>query len=222
MTVRVTFGAASDEISLSKGIWSLALAVLEAAGERKFALQTTELTDHDGPTVSNPPHPVSGWRYEPGCGNQGLAQLTVMAAKSRAEVIRLETGPTEARIHARLVGVGSLQDPVIVFTPRGGGPDLTVPIDPTGGRFEFSVPLAELSVGAPGTEVIWDAWVRTAPARMIRLGRYLHDLRDPRTVLRVSRTTVTVDDRRFVGYRPYYTKAGNLAVACLHFTGTPT
>ncbi|MFF5218921.1 hypothetical protein [Micromonospora sp. NPDC000442] len=222
VTARVTFGTAPDEISLNKGVWSLALAVSEAAGERRFALQTREPAEHEGPTLSNPPHPVSGWRYEPGCGNHGLAQLTILGARSRAEVTRLATGPTEARVHARLVGVGTLQDPMIVFTPRSGGPDVVVPIDPIDGRFDFAVPLAELAAGPPGTEVIWEAWVRTSPTRMIRLGRFLHDLRDPRTVLRVSRTTVTIEDRRFVGYRPYYTKAGNLAVACLHFTGAAT
>ncbi|MFB9851630.1 hypothetical protein ACFFMR_14695 [Micromonospora andamanensis] len=222
VTARAAFGTGPDEISLGKGIWSVVVAVPEATGERRFALQTTEPADHDGPTVQNPPHPVSGWRFEPGCGTQGLAHLTVKAAKARAEVLRLATGPTEARISGRLVGVGSLQDPMIVFTPRGDGADVMVPIAPVNGQFEFTVPVAELAVGPPGAEVIWEAWVRTSPTRMVRLGRFLHDLRDPRTVLRVSRTTVTIEDRRFVGYRPYYTKAGNLAVACLHFTGAST
>ncbi|MEV6816219.1 hypothetical protein [Micromonospora sp. NPDC051296] len=222
VTARAAFGDGAEEISLGKGIWSLALAVSDEAGERRLALRTTEVEEHDGPTVAAPLHPVSGWRYEPGCGNHGLAQLTVVGPKARAEVIRLETARTEARIQARFIGVRSLEDPAVVFTSRGGGSDLVVPIDPVDGRFEFVVPLADLASGPPGAEVIWEAWVRTSPARMIRLGRFLHDLRDPRTVLRVSRTAVTIDDRRFVGYRPYYTKAGNLAVACLHYTGAPT
>ncbi|MEW2474315.1 hypothetical protein AB0875_11010 [Micromonospora gifhornensis] len=220
--VQAAFGTGNDDISLAKGVWSLALAVSGEAGEQQFALRAGESPEHDGPTVPAPPHPISGWRYEPGLGPHGLAQLTVAGAKARAEVIQLATGRTEARIQARLLGVRSLEDPVVVFTPRAGGADLVIPIDPVDGRFEFVVPLAELASGPPGTEVIWEAWVRTSPTRMIRLGRFLHDLRDPRTVLRVSRSTVVVGDRHFVGYRPYYTKAGNLAVACLHFTGAPT
>ncbi len=222
LTARVTFGADVDEISLAKGVWSVALAVAAEDGERRFALSLDRPQERQGPTVPAPPHPVSGWRHEPGRSPHGLAQLTVTGAKARAEVTRLATGRTEARIRARLVGVDLLQDPVVVFTPRGGGPDRVVPIDPVDGRFEFVVPLAELARGPAGTEVTWEAWVRTSPARMIRLGRYLHDLRDPRTVLSVSRTTVAIDERQFVGYRPYYTRAGNLAVSCLHFSGAST
>ncbi len=222
VTARPAFGDGDEDVSLGKGVWSLALAVSDETGDRRFALRTSESEEHDGPTVPAPPHPVSGWRYEPGRGNHGLAQLSVVGPKARAEVIQLATGRTEARIRARFIGVQSLEDPVVVFTPRSGGSDLVVPIAPADGRFEFVVPLTDLASGPAGVEVIWEAWVRTSPTRMIRLGRFLHDLRDPRAVLRVSRATVTVDDRRFVGYRPYYTNAGNLAVACLHFTGAPT
>lgn len=95
---------------------------------------------------------------------------------------------------------------------------MIVPISPVDDQFEFVVPLAELTPDQPGEEVIWEAWVRTSATRMVRLGRFLHDLRDPRTVLRVSRVILPLDDERFVAYRPYYTAAGNLAVACLRFT----
>ncbi|MEU5550200.1 hypothetical protein ABZ738_10540 [Micromonospora sp. NPDC047793] len=222
VTARVSFGNGNDEVLLDKGVWSLVLSLSDEFGERRFGLSTGTSSEDDGPTVPSPPHPISGWRYEPTCCHQGLAQLNVAAAKARAEVTRLATGRTDAQIKARLVGVRAVEHPAMVFSPRGGGSDVIVPIDPVDGRFEVTVPLADLVSGPPGVEVIWEAWVRTSPTRMIRLGRFLHDLRDPRSVFRVSRTTVAIGDHHFVGYRPYYTKAGNLAVACLHFTRTAT
>ncbi|NES12952.1 MULTISPECIES: hypothetical protein [Micromonospora] len=219
-------GADADEVPLDKGTWSVGLAVAAGAeGERHFSLRVDEAADRDGPTVANPPHPVSGWLYRPGRGGNGLAQLTVTGARARAEVVKLATGRVDARIRARFVGVRPQDAPVVVFTPRGGGTDVIVPVEPAGEQFEFVVPLAELVPDQPGEEVIWEAWVRTSATRMVRLGRFLHDLTDPRTVLRVSRAVLPLHGDQFVGYRPYYTAAGNLAVACLRFTrftGTPS
>ncbi|MFF0368958.1 hypothetical protein [Micromonospora sp. NPDC005087] len=219
-------GDSADEIALGKGTWSVGLAVdAGAAGERRFSLTVDETPERDGPTVGNPPHPVSGWLYRPGRSGDGLAQLTVTGARARAEVVQLATGHAEARIRARFVGVRPQDAPAVVFTPRGGGADVVVPIAPVDDGFEFVVPLADLAPDRPGEEVIWEAWVRTSATRVVRLGRFLHDLTDPRTVLRVSRAVLPLDGDQFVGYRPYYTAAGNLAVACLRFTrftGTPS
>ncbi|MGC5317805.1 hypothetical protein ACPXB5_03575 [Micromonospora arida] len=219
-------GDSTDEIALGKGTWSMGLAVdAGPAGERRFSLAVEETPDRDGPTVGNPPHPVSGWSYRPGRSGDGLAQLTVTGARARAEVVQLATGHAEARIRARLVGVRAQDAPAIVFTPRGGGTDVVVPITLVGDDFEFVVPLADLAPDQLGEEVIWEAWVRTSATRVVRLGRFLHDLTDPRTVLRVSRAVLPLDGDQFAGYRPYYTPAGNLAVACLRFTrftGTPS
>ncbi|WP_406067487.1 hypothetical protein [Micromonospora sp. NBC_01638] len=224
--VMARLGDAADEIPLSKGTWSLGLAVdAGTAGERHFSLTVDETPERDGPTVGNPPHPVSGWLYQPGLSGDGLAQLTVRGARARAEVVQLATGHTEARIRARFVGVRPQDAPAVIFTPRGDGADVVVPIAPVDDGFEFVVPLADLALGQPGEEVIWEAWVRISATRVVRLGRFLHDLADPRTVLRVSRAVLPLDGDEFAGYRPYYTPAGNLAVACLRFTrftGTPS
>ncbi|MFG3696691.1 hypothetical protein ACGF5C_02015 [Micromonospora sp. NPDC047620] len=219
-------GDSADEVPLGKGTWSVGLAVAAGSGgERRFSLAVDETPDRDGPTVGNPPHPVSGWLYRPGRSGNGLAQLTVTGARARAEVVQLATGRTEARVRARFVGVRPQDAPAVVLSPRGGGADVVVPVEAVDDHFEFVVPLGELVPDQPGEEIIWEAWVRTSATRMVRLGRFLHDLTDPRTVLRVSRASLPLDGDRFVGYRPYYTAAGNLAFACLRFTrftGTPS
>lgn len=223
--VLARLGQGPGEIPLGKGIWSMALTVgLPGSVERQFALRVAEPEDTGGPTTTMPPHPVSGWHYRPTRSRQGLAQLTVIAPRARAEVARINITHTESRIQARLVGVRMSEGAEVVFTPRAAGPDVVVPIDTVDDTFEFVVPVAELSSGPPGHEVVWEAWVRTSPTRMIRLGRFLHDLRDPRSVLRASRASLPLGGDEFVGYRPYYTQTGNLAVACLRFarfTGMP-
>lgn len=215
----VPLGHDPDEVPLTRGTWSMALHVT-ATGEpeRQFSLRVAEPVDPAGPTVATPPHPVSGHHFRPGRGARGLAHLTVTAAQARAEVIRLETGPADARVRARLVGTKGSGVPQVVFSARGGGSDVVVPVEPlAGGAFELVVPLAQLARDAAGEEVVWEAWVRISSTQMIRLGRYLHDLRNPRAVLSASRTVLAIDDQTLVAYRPYYTSAGNLAVACLRF-----
>ncbi|ROT31093.1 hypothetical protein [Micromonospora sp. HM5-17] len=214
----VRLGEEPGELPLSKGTWSLAVAVAGAGGERRYGVRIAELPERPGPTVEVPPHPVSGWTYWPGRGVKGVAQLTVTGPAAQAEVTALDHDGAQARIRARLVGVRRVDGPALVFSPRGGGPDRVVPVDVVDGRFEAVVPVADLATGAPGDEVIWDVRVRVSPARLVRIGRFLHDLREPRAVLLTSRVILPIGGDDFVGYRPYYTASGGLAVALLRFT----
>lgn len=216
----VPLGHGPGELPLATGTWAMAVRITAPdKPEQRYALRVAELVDPPGPTVADPPHPVSGHRYRPARDARGIAQLTVTGPPARAEVVRLTTDHLGARIRARLIGVDSTgAHPTVVFSPRGGGADVVVPIDLADGAFEVLVPLAELATGRPGREVVWEVWARPSTARMIRVGRYLHDLRNPQPVLSVSREILPLGGDDFVGYRPYYTATGNLAVACLRFT----
>ncbi|MEE6263734.1 hypothetical protein [Plantactinospora sonchi] len=217
--VLARLGDGPGELPLGKGTWSLAVAVADRdQPERRYGLRIAEPADRPGPTVAVPPHPVTGWTYWPGRGVKGVAQLTVTGPAAQAEVVALDHSGARARIRARLVGVRRWEEPAVVFSPRRGGPDHVVPIAPVDGRFEVTVPVADLATGRPGDEVIWDVRVRVAPTRLIRIGRFLHDLREPRSVLLTSRVILPTDGDDFVGYRPYYTASGGLAVALLRFT----
>lgn len=208
------------ELPLTSGTWTVAVRISAPGGpERRFALRIAEPVEPTGPTVATPPHPVSGHHYRPARSARGTAQLTVTGPPARAEVTRLATDHTGARIRARLVGVGSTgEHPTVVFSPRRGGADVVLPVHPVNGEFELLVPLTRLATGGPGEEIIWEVWVRPSTTRMIRVGRYLHDLRNPQPILSASREILPLGDDQFAGYRPYYTAAGNLAVACLRFT----
>jgi len=217
--VLARLGEEPGELHLDRGTWSLAVAVTDAGGtERRYGLRVAEPAERPGPTVSAPPHPVSGWTYWPGRGVRGVAQLTVTGPVAQAEVVALDHSDAQPRIRARLVGVRRVDAPALVFSPRGGGPDRVVPVDVVDNRFEAVVPVADLATGAPGDEVIWDVRVRVSATRLVRIGRFLHDLREPRVVLLTSRVVLPIDGDDFVGYRPYYTASGGLAVALLRFT----
>lgn len=220
--VLARLGDGPGEIPLGKGTWSLAVAVVDRdQSERRYGLRIAEPADRPGPTVAVPPHPVTGWTYWPGRGVKGVAQLTVTGPAAQAEVVALDHSGAQARIRARLVGVRRLEEPAVVFSPRRGGTDHVVPIAPVDGRFEVTVPVADLVTAAPDRpdeEIIWDVRVRVAPARLVRIGRFLHDLREPRSVLLTSRVILPLGGDDFASYRPYYTASGGLAVAVLRFT----
>jgi len=207
-------GGAPGEIPLTNGTWLVGVAV---AG-RRLALGMPEAPDGSGPTVASPPHPRSGRHYAAGPGPHDRCQLAVSGPKARAEVTRLVLGPTAAEIHGRLVGREAPDGGAAVFVARDGGDTVEAPFAVDGGRFRVRAPVADLATGPDGIERIWDVWLRPTGGSRLRLGRFLHDVRDPRTVFRVDRVTVALDGGRFAGVRPYYTPAGNLAVALLPFT----
>ena len=210
----VPLGDGPGEVPLTNGAWLVGLTV---AG-RRLALGAPDAPDGSGPTVASPLHPRSGRHYAAGAGPHDRCQLAVSGPKARAEVTRLVLGPTAAEIHGRLVGREAPAGGTAVFVAREGGDTVEAPLAVDDGRFRLRVPVADLAGGPDGVERIWDVWLRPAGGSRLRLGRFLHDVRDPRAVFRVDRVTVALDGDRFAGVRPYYTPAGNLAVALLPFT----
>lgn len=205
-------------VSLAAGIWSVGLALHgENGDEQRYALRAPETPAERGPTLRTPPHPTSGRHYLPDPNSEGLSRIRVEEPRIRAEVTRLHIGPADAAVHGRLVGVRWIGSPTVVFTARADDRAVEVPTEVSGEHFRAQVPLTSLATGPLGAEVFWDVWVRTPVSGAIRLGRFLHDLREPRQVFSAGRTTLALSGDDYVGYRPYYTAAGNLAISCIRF-----
>ncbi|MQY09325.1 serine/threonine-protein kinase [Actinomadura macrotermitis] len=213
VTAVTVLGAAQGGVPLTPGGWRVGLAVRTARGERAVGLLARAGDDLDGPTAADPPCPRSGARYTPGSSATGHCLLRVTVPEPSAEVVRFERTLARIEIGVRLVAVdaGRL---AVRFQARGNGPAHTVAADRDGDGFRVRVPLAAMARDGRGGERVWDVFAEPPGHRPLRLGRHLHDVRDPRRVLRIPQGTVATGPAALLRVRPYYTGNGDLALGC--------
>ncbi|MFC4906860.1 hypothetical protein [Actinomadura gamaensis] len=240
LTATVPLGEAAGGVALRSGGWRIGLQVHTATGERAFTLLggARVLGTWDGPTTLTPPCPLTGMRFVPETSTTGMCLLRVTDPEPNAEIVRLDLTFSRATVDFELVGVPSVGVPAdgvlataqaaaqvaVRFQARGkaGGsaPAHTVaatPVERPGARgpvFRVTVPLRQMASGGGGRERLWHLFAEPSGERPLRLGRHLHDVRDPRRALRVAQRMIAVSPGALLRVRPYYTGAGDLVLAC--------
>lgn len=167
-----------------------------------------------GPTIAEPPCRETGNQYQIGTGRAGLTTLTVKQPRRIAEVVDLELSWSAAKLRVRTVGFTCDRAAIVRLTSRDGSERLEAPITMDGDEFTCVLPVAQLVREVSQVETTWDINVLTADGR-VRVGRTLHELSNPKIVLRPQAKVVASSVGSAVRIRPYFTPAGKLALACL-------
>ncbi|MBB2944967.1 hypothetical protein FB565_004700 [Actinoplanes lutulentus] len=209
------FGPATGRLPLDPGTWTVGLRVELSSGEtRNITIRRMNAGPVRGatPTVAVPPCADTGMRFRPTITSFGLAQIIVRGPQIRAEVARLMLDLGKAEILGRFVNVADGSGAVAEFSRREDTTIHETPVHVDGDIFRIRVPLAEMAP-VPGEKDIWDIRIRVG-GRRLRVGRYLHDLKDIRATLRTYERRMLMPGGVVFHLRPYYTPAGSLALTC--------
>ncbi|MEU4694631.1 hypothetical protein [Actinoplanes sp. NPDC023714] len=209
------FGPAAGRIPLDPGHWTVVLRVGLSSGEtRNLTVRRMAPGRARGatPTVLTPPCPDTGMRFRPVVTSFGLAQIHVRGPQVRAEVVRLMLDLGKAEIVGRFVGVPDASGAVAEFSRREAETIHETQVRVDGDIFRIHVPLAEMAP-EPGDKSVWDIRIRVA-GRRLRVGRYLHDLKNVRATIRSYERRMLMPGGVVFHLRPYYTPAGSLAFTC--------
>ncbi|MFC5185608.1 hypothetical protein [Actinomadura harenae] len=226
LTATVPLGEATGGVRLGRGGWRIGLQVHTAAGERAFTLLggARVLGAWDGPTTLTPPCPLSGMRFVPETSTTGMCLLRVSDPEPSAEIVGLDLTFARIAVDFELVGASATAQAAVRFQARGkaGGSAsahsvAATPVERPGARgpgFRVTAPLGQMASGGGGRERLWHLFAEPSGERPLRLGRRLHDVRDPRRTLRVAQRMLAVSPDALLRVRPYYTGSGDLVLAC--------
>ncbi|MEU8814733.1 hypothetical protein [Actinoplanes sp. NPDC048796] len=193
--------------------WLLEAVLHTRAGTTSYAvLRGPEDARRDGPTVLAPADPATGRRYELRTTRSGRLGVAVVAPAPTAEVTSVTVDWLRARFDVRLLGCA---EPVTGFelTARTGEGRVRAAAVPVGDVLRCEVPVYDLAALSKVTETFFDVHLRTAGHRL-RVGRFLHDVGNPKPVLVPPHGIVWAAPGLSVNLRPYYTPAGSLTLAC--------
>lgn len=202
--------------------WRLTAVVTTASGSRvTYGLHGAPAPVWpEGPTVADPRCPRTGRQYRVGTDITGSTTLTVAPAKRTAEVIAVRPDWTTADVEIRAIGFTAGADPRLRLTARNNGAVVHVTGTTEGDRIHFDLPVASLAEKVTIEEWLWDVHLVTEK-RELAVTSTLHDLTQPKAVLRPSTGVVSVAPGVAVRIRPYHTPGGRLVLACLRLASQP-
>ncbi|BFU44808.1 hypothetical protein [Krasilnikovia sp. MM14-A1004] len=193
--------------------WLVDLVVWTGGRPRSYAVLAADpAAAVDGPTLAAPPDPVTGWRYEIRAGRTRRLCLQAVPPGPTAEVTAVHVDWLEASFAVRVLG-GAQAGGRVEFTARTGEGRTTATTEPAPDGVRCRIPLRELAFRGGEKETFFDVHLRTGKQRL-RVGRFLHDVSAPKTVLVPPTGIVWADHGLAVQLRPYYTPAGNFTIAC--------
>jgi hypothetical protein len=217
VSAAVLLGAELGGVHVGEGSWRVAVVLRSDGAERLVRLRGRLRTadSGDGPTITDPSCARTGTRFTPKVSSSGLCLISVTPPAPSAEVTRLKVKASGIEIEGRLVGLGPVPGVIVRFKTGGGAAHQTIAAT-DGTVFRARIPLAEMAPDGASKERVWDVFADVEGHGPLRVGRHLHDLRDPRRTLRLPQRAVAPPIGGLVRVRPYYTGAGDLSVACAH------
>ncbi|MFE5401214.1 hypothetical protein ACFQ9Z_07360 [Streptomyces sp. NPDC056580] len=141
----------------------------------------------------------------------GNLRIATATPRSAAEVVRVDLSHTGLTVDFRLIGAEA-GDPWVEFAASGR--TLTRPAEQCfEATWRVSVPLEEMS--PTRRDVLhWDMTACFVSGRSLRIGRRLHDVRNPQRVFGISAMAVAPPGTAPMIVHPRYTPAGNFRVTC--------
>ncbi|MCP3757383.1 hypothetical protein [Streptomyces sp. TBY4] len=211
MDAAVLLGAGPGGLSLTSGRWKTTLLMQDGRRTRKYKLLLVEPpVPYAGPTKPMSASPVDGLRHRLGRTVAGSLTVVTSNPKPLAEVVRIDLSHSMLVLDFRTVGA-RLEEPWAEFTASRRR--LQRPLEALpGGAWRVVVPLEEMPP-ARATDH-WDVAVASKGSRALRIGRRLHDVRNPMRVFTINKGVVAPRGLAPMIVHPRYTAAGNLRVTC--------
>lgn len=168
-----------------------------------------------GLTVPSPPHPETGLQYHVRVVLTGRVAVTVRAPEPTAELDRLDLDWLRAALEIRMVGRPLAMPATIEIVKANGTSPISVPVQPAGpDRVRCDLPLAKLAAVSKGTRApSFHVFLRSG-GRRFRVGRTLHDLRNPKNILKPTPTVVSAAPGQSVRMVVRFTATGALTFTC--------
>ncbi|MEU6882278.1 hypothetical protein [Streptomyces sp. NPDC046712] len=212
MDAAVLLGAELGGAPVADGRWKVRLRLRQGRRSRTLPLLLVEPpVPYDGPTKPMQASPVTGARYRVGRSVTGNVRIVAAAARPGAEVVKVHIAHSGIEVDFRLLGT-EVTDPWAEFTASGRR--LRQDVRPAGpDTWRVTVPLDEMTPRKARPEH-WDVAVCSQTTRRMRLGRRLHDVRNPLRVFAMRSIAVTPRGQAPMIVQPRYTPAGNLRVTC--------
>ncbi|MEU9289203.1 hypothetical protein AB0D57_32180 [Streptomyces sp. NPDC048275] len=208
----VLLGAELGGAPVEAGRWKLRLRVHSGRRSRSLALLLLKPpVPYEGPTKPMAASPVSGARHRLGQSVTGNARVVSAAARPAVEVTKVHMTHAGITVDFRVLGT-RVDEPWVEFVASKHRIEQTVGVIEPGG-FRVDVPLDAMAPRR-GRPQHWDVVLRDGSGQSMRLGRRLHDVRNPLRVFAMPSMAITPQGHPPLIVHPRYTPAGNLRVTC--------
>lgn len=208
----VLLGADVGGVPVGTGRWRLRLRVHTGRRSRTLPLLLLQPpVPYEGPTKPMTASPVTGERHRLGRSFRGSARVVSTAARPAVEVAKVHLTHAGVTVDFRVLGT-RVEAPWVDFVASGRRIEQAVTaLGPDG--FRVTVPLGEMPPRGSRPDH-WDVVLRDRDGRSMRLGRRLHDVRNPLRVFAMRSLAITPPGQAPLIVQPRYTPAGNFRVTC--------
>lgn len=211
----VLLGADVGGAPVAAGRWRLRLRL--HTGRRSRTLSMLLLrppVPYEGPTKPMTASPVTGERHRLGRSLRGSARVVSTAAQPAVEVTKVHLTHAGVTVDFRVLGI-DVEEPWAEFVASGRRIEQPVgALGADGSRLlRVEVPLEQMTPRGTRPEH-WDLVLRDRTGRSMRLGRRLHDVRNPLRVFAMRSLAITPQGHPPMIVQPRYTPAGNFRVTC--------
>jgi hypothetical protein len=211
----VLLGADVGGAPVDAGRWRLRLRLHSGRGSRTLSLLLLQPpVPYEGPTKPMAASPVTGERHRLGRSVRGSARVVSTAAQPAVEVAKVHLTHAGVTVDCRVLGI-DVEEPWAEFVASGRRIEQPVVALATGGpgAFRVEVPLERMTPRGTRPEH-WDLVLCDRTGRSMRLGRRLHDVRNPLRVFAMRSLAITPQGHPPMIVQPRYTPAGNFRVTC--------
>ncbi|KUN89312.1 hypothetical protein [Streptomyces griseoruber] len=208
----ILLGAEVGGVPVGTGRWRLRLRVHSGRRRRTLSLLLLQPpTPYEGPTKPMEASPVTGERHRLGRSVRGSARLVSTGARAAVEVSKVHLGHAGVTVDFRVLGTRA-EEPRAEFVASGRR--IEQPVTPLGaGVYRVDVPLDRMPPRGTRPEH-WDVVLTDRTGHARRLGRRLHDVRNPLRVFAMRALAITPQGHPPLIVQPRYTPAGNLRITC--------
>ncbi|MFE2533450.1 hypothetical protein [Streptomyces sp. NPDC059371] len=208
----VLMGAEVGGVPVDAGMWKLRLRMHAGRRSRSMALLLVEPpVPYEGPTKPMTASRITGARYRVGRTITGAARIVSSDPVPAVEVSKVHMSHAGITVDFRVLGT-AVDSPWTEFVAAGRRIREPARLLETG-LFRTEVPLDRMEPRSTRPEH-WDVVLCQETGPSMRLGRRLHDVRNPRRVFAMRSMAMTPVGRTPMIVQPRYTPAGNLRVTC--------
>ncbi|WP_416980335.1 hypothetical protein [Streptomyces sp. T028] len=208
----ILLGAEVGGVPVGTGRWRLRLRVHSGRRSRTLSLLLLQPPKpYEGPTKPMAASPVTGERHRLGRSLRGSARVVSTGARPAVEVTKVHLGHAGVTVDFRVLGTRA-EEPWAEFVASGRR--IEQPVTPLGpGTYRVDVPLGQMPPRGTRPDH-WDVVLADRTGRPMRLGRRLHDVRNPLRVFAMRAMAITPHGHPPLIVQPRYTPAGNLRITC--------